>query len=453
MSDSIENRKTIPWLSRAMFWLGIASTLLLVYASLVPLKYTPLPWPDTFDRWHSIQWLNLGVGNRADWIANALVVIPSAFLLSGAVDYGRRSRLLLLFAAPLILATLSAVVLGIELVQVWFPPRTVSQNDIFAGWVGAAVGIGAWAIVGHWMAWALESFASLGEISARVRWIAGMFCVLGILHSVWPLDFVFSWEELAKKARNDRFSLVPNFSEFTSVGQLKGLINESIKMLCFGIWFGLRPGGRFPLAWIVFVCLLLELAQVPIFSRHVTSSQFVVGCIVGSAGWFLCISRRHWIRKLDQQWIWIFVTLVWSIALLFMFNTNSKTFLDDSELIAARWNEFFVLPLVRYYYTSEFRALSNLIGKTMVFSVNGIFVGLAASTGRKLTWGRWFWIGFVWSGCVGIAIEVLQVYLPPAIADATDIVIYVIGYSIGFHLTRLILGDYRPRFLKPLVPT
>ena len=56
------------------------------------LKYTPLSWEETQTRWRGIAWLSLGIGNRADWIANALVVIPSAFLFSGAVDYRRKSR-------------------------------------------------------------------------------------------------------------------------------------------------------------------------------------------------------------------------------------------------------------------------------------------------------------------------------------------------------------------------
>ena len=424
--------------------LGICSTLLLIYASLVPLKYTPLSWEETQTRWRDIAWLSLGIGNRADWIANALVVMPSAFLFSGAVDYRRKSRWSLILLGPLIFLFLAAIVLGIELVQVWFPPRTVSQNDIFAGWVGAAVGIGTWAVFGRWMAFALEYFVALDSALARIRWIVGLFCVLGILHNCWPFDFVFSWDELARKSQNGKFSLMPSLSEFNSVGQLKGLINESIKMLFVGIWVALRLKFRsylIPLFTIAVICILLELAQVPVFSRHIATSQVIAGCIAGWIGWFMCTNHKPVIRKLDNPWIWGIVALFWSISLLFMFNVNSKNFLVDQELIAARWRDFFTPPLVGYYYTSEYRALSNLIGKTMVFAVSGILTALVAFTGRTLIWKKVFLIGFIWSGCIGIVIEILQLFLPPAISNATDIAIYVVGYSIGFFLVFLVVGN------------
>jgi hypothetical protein len=66
---------------------------------------------------------------------------------------------LLVFRWPL-LVFLAAVVFGIELVQVWFPPRTVSQNDIFAGWCGAAGGMLAWVFFGETLVWSLEKFVS-----------------------------------------------------------------------------------------------------------------------------------------------------------------------------------------------------------------------------------------------------------------------------------------------------
>jgi hypothetical protein len=66
----------------------------------------------------------------------------------------------------LILLFLAAVVFGIELVQVWFPPRTVSQNDIFAGWCGAVGGMLAWVFFGGTLVWSLEKFVSTSEVAS-----------------------------------------------------------------------------------------------------------------------------------------------------------------------------------------------------------------------------------------------------------------------------------------------
>jgi hypothetical protein len=80
--------------------LGIGSTLMLVYASLVPLNYVPLSPKESYLRWKHIPWNDISLNSRSDWIANALVVIPSAFFLAGAVDCGRRSRWFLILASP-----------------------------------------------------------------------------------------------------------------------------------------------------------------------------------------------------------------------------------------------------------------------------------------------------------------------------------------------------------------
>lgn len=219
--------------------------MLLIYASLVPLKYTPLSWEETQTRWRAIEWLSLGIGNRADWIANALVVMPSAFLFSGAVDYRRKSRWSLILLGPVIFLFLAAIVLGIELVQVWFPPRTVSQNDIFAGWVGAAVGIGTWAVFGRWMAFALECFVSLDSALARIRWIVGVLCVASIVYTVYPLDFVLSAEEFREKAATGRIRLEIAFDDFVGLENIKATFLSFGKLLPFGLWLGLSRRSHF----------------------------------------------------------------------------------------------------------------------------------------------------------------------------------------------------------------
>ncbi len=103
---------------------SVFCSLLLVYASLVPLKYTPLSWSDSLQRWQDIPWLNLSVANRADWIAKCAGGDPLAFLLCGAVDYGKPTRRALMVYAPIIAGALCSLVVAIECVQIWFPPRT-----------------------------------------------------------------------------------------------------------------------------------------------------------------------------------------------------------------------------------------------------------------------------------------------------------------------------------------
>ena len=148
-SDSVSRLSSR--LSTIFLVLGILSTLILVYASLVPLNYVPLSPKESYLRWKQIPWYDISRYGRSHWIANALIVVPPAFFLAGSVDVGRSSRWFLFLASPLILLFLDAVVLGIELVQVWFPLKSVSQNDIVAGWCGSVTGVLIWCFVGNWL--------------------------------------------------------------------------------------------------------------------------------------------------------------------------------------------------------------------------------------------------------------------------------------------------------------
>jgi hypothetical protein len=113
---------SIRW-RRCLGLLGGVSVLLLIYASVIPLKYQPLDWDQSLDRWSTIPWFKLGIYNRADWIANGLVVVPVAFLLTGAVCYRKSPRRVLdgvkdTLSTALVLSFLFLLIFGIELVQV-----------------------------------------------------------------------------------------------------------------------------------------------------------------------------------------------------------------------------------------------------------------------------------------------------------------------------------------------
>jgi VanZ family protein len=428
------------WLAPTLLCGAIASTLLLIYASLVPLKYTPVSWEETQTRWKSIEWLSLGIGNRADWIANALVVMPSAFLFSGTVDYRRKSRWSLILLGPVIFLFLAAIVLWIELVQVWFPPRTVSQNDIFAGWVGAAVGIGAWAIFGRWMAFALEYFVSLDSTLSRIRWILGVLCLASIVYTVYPLDFVFSAEEFSEKVATGRIRLGIAFADFVGLENIKATILSFGKLLPFGLWLGLSRRGPFPWIVIPLLSIALETVQIPIFSKFATSRDVVASIFGGWSGWVVARLHSKWTPWLNREWIWNLSALGWSLALVGIFNLRFTSILQDDREITNRWNEFFTAPLLRYYYTSEYSALSNLAGKLGMFGVLGILLAIAGWIRKGSCSSRRFCIGLAWTFAISVVIELMQIYLPPLIPDASDVGIYSTGFALGYVVTAIVLG-------------
>jgi hypothetical protein len=148
-TQSGNKRVQISWMPTFLLAAAIVSTAVLIYVWLSPFKYSPLPLKEAAKRLQGVQWYRVSFDDKSDWIFRALIVVPAAFCFGGAVDYGRRSRWFLLLATPLILLFLAAVVLGLELCKVWFIPRVVSQNDVYAGWCGAVFGLLIWGLLGN----------------------------------------------------------------------------------------------------------------------------------------------------------------------------------------------------------------------------------------------------------------------------------------------------------------
>ena len=66
-----------PW------WLGWV--VFVVYGSLVPLDFQPLPIDVAWQRLLSAPMFKLGIESRADWVANGVLYLPVGFLSTGAL--------------------------------------------------------------------------------------------------------------------------------------------------------------------------------------------------------------------------------------------------------------------------------------------------------------------------------------------------------------------------------
>ena len=75
--------------------------------------------------------------------------------------------------------------MALEFTQLWFPPRTVSQNDVVAETLGAALGVVLWLAVGQPLG---EWLRSAGARQRRPveRWLV-MYLAGFALYSVLPL--------------------------------------------------------------------------------------------------------------------------------------------------------------------------------------------------------------------------------------------------------------------------
>jgi glycopeptide antibiotics resistance protein len=120
-------------------WIFLLYVLFVIYGSLVPLRFVNREWTDAMEAFRNIPFLDLGIHSRADWVANFLLFIPLTFL-AGLVLNGTDGMFTRVLIAVMLTLSAWALAVGIEFTQLFFPQRTVSQNDILAEGLGGIAG-------------------------------------------------------------------------------------------------------------------------------------------------------------------------------------------------------------------------------------------------------------------------------------------------------------------------
>lgn len=430
----VSYKKTIrPWVVRAVLAAAaLISLSLVVYASLVPLNYTPKTFDETFAQFQKTPWIQLGIESRADWVANGLVMLPAGFLAAGAIDWRRKRRWLLLFASPFIVALLVATVFAIEFVQIWFPPRVVSQNDIFAGAIGSLVGVLLWWLVGRSLLGQIEQF--LLAPPGLTKWKLLMnFGVIGLLiYNLMPLDLLISFAELREKFDAGAIRLIP-FQEFHFTG--KAILFLAIawgRLVPYAFVATLQNGIRHTIVQGLMLALLLELVKVPIHSRPASATGVVasaLGVLMVACGASLL---TRWLAFLDRAMVWCIAALGWTGVMLVSFLGRFDSIERDPAVLVKRLQEILVVPFARAHASSEFEAGENILVKLIVFgALTFLLSGWCSRLRSKTTLRIAKMVSIV--GCVvlGLGIEVGQVFLPPLFPDATDFILYGIGGLLG----------------------
>ena len=176
---------------------GFAYLCFVVYGSLVPLQFRPIPIDAALKQFSAIPYLNLSIDSRADWVANILLYVPLSYLLTAGLALPSRSSIARALLAVAVFAACAILAIGIEFTQLAFPPRTVSLNDIVAELIGSALGIAACGISGGSVARLLADMQRGG--AAAIRAMLVIYLVVYLLLSLFPYDFFVSVEEFSKK--------------------------------------------------------------------------------------------------------------------------------------------------------------------------------------------------------------------------------------------------------------
>jgi glycopeptide antibiotics resistance protein len=425
---------------------------LVVYGSLVPLDYRPVPWDEAVERFWNLPYLQLGIQSRADWVANLLLFIPAAWLAMASLTLDRAWGWCWL-AALLVVPLSFAFALAIEFAQIQFPARTTSINDIIAETLGGLLGVLVWMGSGQQSVnWFRRTWRKVREGHVGTHLLPG-YVLLLLLLQMMPFDFTYRLEEFYLKEEQGRVILVP----FAGTPSLSAALSKAgTQLLYFGPlgfllaflkapWVA-RRGAWWAVLWIgLLVAVVCETLQLPVFTRTFDITDILFGTLAVLVGWRTGLAWPVWWPVVQHPAFGGLALVVWAVSAVWLewwpFN-----FVEEAEFLQERWNAVRWVLFADYYAGTDYNAFNQFVKKTLLFLPLGLILGLYVLPARR-TLGvvAIVLIGFVAS----LALEAGQLALPDRFASFTDVLVETLGTLWGALLARSIAS---PSPSRPRVP-
>lgn len=424
--------------------LSILYSVFVIYGSLVPLHYVGMPLEKAIAAFRDIPFLVLGVDSRADWVANLLLFIPLSFLYNQLATTGKTGIVKHLISLVILAVTVSLAI-GIEFTQLFFPHRTVSQNDIWAEGLGSVAGISCQYLWGGKCQRWLENLWRLESGRSRLKRALHVYLAVLFAFNVLPLDLTISPVELYHKWAEGRVVLIP-FSGLKG-GWVENLYETLTDLL---IWV---PAGllwaldsKRPILRVAAMGLLaaagIEAAQLFVYSR-VTDVTDVLLAGMGTAAGALITQRNRLRTSVSWQGnatLWFSLWATWALAILAIFWFPYD--FDASRVTLAGARATLLRPLLEnYYFGSEYHATNELLRKIGFFLPAGILWGFAIhqrTLAKRIIDAK----GGLLIFALALLVEFGQLYLPKKYADLTDVLIQTAGGLMGLAIARWVLSGH-----------
>ncbi|MFA5866174.1 MAG: VanZ family protein [Phycisphaerae bacterium] len=411
----------------------LAYLAFVIYGSLVPLKFRYVPLEQAWEKFRHIRLLSLGIEHRSDLVANLLLFIPLTFLAMGVMTYGK-ARWRRTVCAPLLLMLAGMLSAGIEFVQIYFPARTVSLNDIFAEWTGGLIGIIVWFFIGDSVTvWAESLWEKHGQGDLAVKILAG-YVVVFALYQLLPFDLTISPVEVYHKFKEGKITLIP-FGDFAGLSAYTLLVKTAVMIPVGFLLLILSRRNKFSFAFVAILGFMfaagIEFLQLFVYSRYSSVTDILLGMAGICAGGLLgrvygpvaskpLVHGRFWRYTggpikftAAVAWIWL---LAWSRWYPFNFQWPEETFAENLQ-------EHIHIPFLYQYLTSEFLAATQVVREFIIFFILGLMV-------KSLLGNRRGWAILILA-VLAIILEGGQLFVPSRFFDLTTIGINIIGGSVG----------------------
>lgn len=411
-----------------------------VYGSLVPLTYRYRPFAEAWAAFLNTPYLRLGMGSRADWVANILLYVPLGFLATASL--ATRIR-----AAPASVAVFGLCVLlaiAVEFAQLFFPPRTVSLNDLLAELLGGGLGIALWHFAGERLVRLWDEMQTGGRHGTRA--LIALYTTAYLGFSLFPYDFLVSATELAQKLAS------PGRSALFTTGSCGGLLacgtklfSEILTTAPLGAFLAMtaatanKPGLLRAFAWGILLGVVIEGMQTFLASGVSQGASILTrgaGMALGVA--IYRFFRREWLVEYRSQLkIAVFFALPLYIVLLLTLNGFFSSRFESTWVAVAKLREVRFLPFYYHYYTSETEAMRSLLIHAGAYAPVGLIVWIFRNgQGGRTT----LWLCAFVAALTALPMEALKLFLHGKKPDPTDVLIAAAAASLaGFAATRLAL--------------
>lgn len=426
---------------------GALFTVFAVYGSLVPFQFHPLPFDEALFRFTQVRYLELGIASRADFVANILLFIPFGFLFMGALRTDREDPVGTVFDAVAVLGAAFGLSVAIEFAQEFFPPRTVSLNDLAAETAGAIIGIAVWSMAGQrFTEWVRALLSERDRPAFHVRLLM-LYAAVFFIAQVLPLDVTIDLGELAQKYRQGRIVLVPVAYGYESmVTRLWDWTADVALHIPIGALavVGWTESGRHRRAGAaLFLGLVfavsVELCQLFVFTRYAD----VTDLFINSMGVALGVAAGNWIRSgvapegrsPSRSRVWpVAGALAWTVV-IWTYHWFPFDFVVTRAMLAERLPMLTAAPFHSYYFGSEFHAFTEVSRKLVLAVPLGALLKLASPQPRSRPTARVEAVIILTAcGVLFLGIELGQLFLPDRIPDLTDVGIAAAGVSFGIWL-------------------
>jgi VanZ family protein len=426
----------------------LAYVAFVVYGSLVPLDYQPRPWDEAWRLFQHIRLLDVGTQGRADWIANGVLYLPLAFLTAQLLAGGRPRPTPLALVTALLFGLALAVT--VEFAQLFFPPRTVSLNDLIAEGIGSLLGV---ILAAAWGGRFRRLLAALtGDHALLLTRLLEAYAVVYLAFSLFPYDFLLSAAELASKAGSGAWGWITAADAWHgSLGiTVAKLIGEALAVVPLGyLAHRLAPSRRaWPaaaaLAAGALLGLFIELAQFFLVSGVSQGLSLVTRALGFYAGILLgrqaaqlqparlaAFLRRHLLTA-SGLYLLALVTVngwfeqAWSGMAHAMHSLAGLRF----------------LPFYYHYYTSEQAALLSLTAVGLMYAPIGL-----------LTWATWSppTAAMLLAALTAGLMETSKLFLEGLRPDPTNVLLAGLAAWATAHLARRLTQAARAS-ARPVTP-